>query len=84
MKSLKVVSVFLVICLLAAALVVSHYHSECERFGFDWSVPNVHGVMCYINNPALRNRYMFLRDLLEREKKPPVDQRMHPTEERIL
>lgn len=67
---MKRFTITLVLCLFVASMVFSYYSAECAKHGFDWAVFNVTGVFCYVNKPELKHRYMYLRDVIERENTP--------------
>lgn len=70
---MKRFTISLVLVLFIASATLSHYSAECMKRGFDWAVLNVHGVLCYVNKPELKIRYIFLRELVERENAPKSD-----------
>jgi hypothetical protein len=55
-------SIFVGLC------IQSYYNAECIKYSFDRAVITVQGVFCFVDRVELVHPYMFLRDIVEREK----------------
>jgi len=67
---MKRFTISLVLVLFVVSAVFSYYSAECMKYGFDFALFSVQGVICTANIPHLKYPHMLLRDVIERENTP--------------
>lgn len=67
MPDMKKYTLAILIGILIALVLQSHYNVRCMELGFDDAAVTIHGAYCHTHKQELRFQYMLLSELEQRE-----------------